>query len=98
MATIITEINPQTPSQRIWEVSNIAVEPSAPPIMPMDEASLLQPPRHNTRINDETKIINFFIHGYSFVKFFNLLDLFQFMQLTEEQDDLTNCYSDQFLM
>ena len=79
MTTIITEINLQMLIQCIWEVTNVAVGPSAPPIMPMDEASLPQPPRHNIRINDETKSINFFIHGYSFVKFFNLLDLFKFI-------------------
>ena len=79
MATIITEINVQTLIQCIWKVRNVAVGPSAPPIIPTDEASLLQPPRHNTRINDETKIINFFIYGYPFVKFFNLLDLFKFI-------------------
>jgi hypothetical protein len=70
MAKIITKINLQTLSRSIWEVTNVAVGPSAPPIMPTDEDSLLQLPRHNTRINDEMKIINFFIHGYSFVKIF----------------------------
>ncbi len=69
MATIITEINLQTLIQCIWEVTNIAAGPSAPPIMPIDEALLLQPPKHNTRINDETKIINFFIQSHSFFKF-----------------------------
>ena len=79
MTTIITEINLQMLIQRIWEVRKAAAGPSAPPIMPMDEASLLQPPRHNTRMNDETKIINFFIHKNSFVQLFNLLDLFKFI-------------------
>ena len=85
MGTIITAINPQTLANCIWEVINVAVGPSAPPIMPTDEASLLQPLRHNTKINVETKIINFFIHEYPFVKFFNLLDLFKFIyQITSK--------------
>ena len=78
MTAIIAAITPKTPCHCIWEVTNVAVGPSAPPIIPIEEASFLQPPRHIARIIEVTKPTNLFIYGYPFVKFFNLLGLFKF--------------------
>ena len=89
MTAIIAAITPKTPCHCIFEVTNIAVGPSAPPIIPIEEASFLQPPRHTTRIIEVTKPTNLFIYGYPFVKFFNLLGLFKFIDQLPNQHNYT---------
>ena len=69
MITAIIAINPQMLSQSILDVTKIAVGPSAPPIIPMEAASLPQPVRHNTKVNKKENTIVFFIKLFSFFHF-----------------------------
>ena len=58
-------MKPQTYSQFILEVTNIAVGPSAPPIIPMEADSELHPNKPSIQTNAKMKATNFFIQSHS---------------------------------
>ena len=57
MATITAARKMPIFSQFTLEVTKIAVGPSAPPMMPMEAASLLQPDRQKREINVKIDVI-----------------------------------------
>ena len=65
---MIIPIKQQTDSQGILEVTNMAVGPSAPPIIPTDVDSVPHPTKHFAKTNGKTNAVSFFIQAYSFVK------------------------------